>query len=232
MQLRSEHTALQERAATQTTPLTHDSLARLPSRESIASRLPSRESWSTRLPSRESKDYQVRGMLQKLTHFSEPLEQPIPNVSRPRFEPFINAFPPAPAQNAFPLAPAQNAFPPAPAPLLASPLKQKRSQSVTSLSSGSIIGGGAVCAPGVVAPSVTVSGTNSAASLRHLPAAGRMTLSSNTPMTDVDRIPARRPGTSERAAVRDALSELLAGAGGSQRRPEAASTFAARCRSH
>merc|ERR1712226_78517 len=47
-----------------------------------------------------------------------------------------------------------------------------------------------------VGPTLGLSGSASAASLRHLSTAGRMTLTAGSPIIDV----ARRPGTSERAA--------------------------------
>lgn len=217
MQLRYEHTALQEHYAAGGPHATlHEALD---DSESCVDGVTDLD--SVAYAARETKDYQVRGMLQKLTHVSEPLEhQTRPNVSHPPRE-YKNA---------------------RAAPLWASPShRRRRSQSVTSLRECESIGnvtGSTACAAGVDAPTASIpvgttfgpSGSNSAASLRHLSTAGRMALTSNTPMTDVARI-SGRPGTSERAAMRDALSELLAGAGGSQRRPDDR-TFGARCRSH
>merc|ERR1712110_5021 len=91
---------------------------------------------ATRLPSRESKDYQVRGMLQKLTHVTDPLDhQPRTNASMPPRECLNNS-----------------------TSLWASP-SQRRSQSVTSLRervSGGSAAGAIMCAPGVAAPTAAI----------------------------------------------------------------------------
>jgi hypothetical protein len=219
MQLRCEHVSLKERATGPSTSLTnrsHEALDGSALRTDGAAKID--VACSNTL---ESKDYQVRGMLQKLTNTlsSDPLEyQSRLNLGQPTRERVNNA---------------------RPAHLIAPLQKERGSQSVTFReceSSGSGYGGVAR-APGAGMEHGTtsgLSGSSSALNLRHLSTAGHMTLTycaSNPSLTNnTAQIPPRpETGTKRRAAMRDALSELLAGASGSQ---QGARQFGARCWSH
>jgi hypothetical protein len=220
MQLRSDHALLQELVAGAGK---HSAVAQ-PVSDSL---LP-----SARLPSREAKDYQVRGMLQKLTQDYQVSSDQMPSDYQ------------AKSSQQLQLAPLWATLPPPASP------KQRRSQSVSVLNTKKDLEPFGSMATGIGAPLSTIPinsmfGPSGGAGGTQLSSVGRMTIAQNPSTSslaampsampqlptsaDGARFPRGRPGTSERAAVRDALSELLYGGLGVHQPRDRLGT---RCRSH